>query len=109
MDAASLNLSDMGTMGKGFGGKDRQPGNQNTGNDTQTQKPSENTPSQMPGNQNPMGFPMPNGMEGRFPGQDWHREQANASASQEMAQWTVLTAAFVVMAAGLLFAFKFKR
>ena len=121
VDASSLNLSDMGTMGKGFGGKGQQPGMPGeqvpkADNGTPIQQPSENTPGQMPqipGNQNPMGFPegmeMPNGMEGRFPGQDGHREQANTNAPQEMAQWTLLIAAFVVMAAGLLFAFKFKR
>ena len=113
VDAASLNLSDMGTMGKGFGGKDRQPGNQNTGNDTQTQRPSDNAPGQMPGNQNPMGFPegmeTPEGMGGRFPGQDGHREQTDINGTQGMAQWTLLIIAFAVMAAGLLFAYKFRR
>ena len=113
VDAASLNLSDMGTMGKGFGGKDRQPGNQNTGNGTQPQKPAENAPGQMPGSQNPMGFPegmeTPEGMGGSFPGQDGHREQANTDASQGMAQWTLLIIAFAVMAAGLLFAYKFRQ
>ena len=116
VDVSSLNLSDMGTMGKGFGG--RQPDmsveqNQNAGSGTQTQETSENAPGQMPASQKPMGFPegmeMPEGMEGRFPGQDRSREQIDTGNTQGLTQWTLLIITIATMTAGLLFVFKFRR
>ena len=115
VDTSSLNLSDMGTMGKGFGGRGQQPGmpdrnSPNSGSDPQTQGPSSNAPSQMPqmpGDQNRKNFP--EGMEGRFSGQDGHREQTDTNDPQGITQWTLLIIAFVVTIIGLVFAFKFKR
>ena len=116
VDVSSLNLSDMGTMGKGFGG--RQPDmsveqNQNAGRGTQTQEPSENAPGQMPASQKPMGFPegmeMPKGVDGSFPGQDRSREQIDTGNTQGLTQWPLLIITIATMTAGLLFVFKFRR
>ncbi len=126
VDVSSLNLSDMGTMGKGFGGRGQQPGmadrnGPNNGSDAQTQKPSNNAPSQipqMPGDQNPMDFPegmeKQEGMEGRFPGQKGQnpgnspgREQRDDNAIQSSSQWITIILSIVVMISGLLFAKRF--
>ncbi len=121
VDASSLNLSDMGTMGKGFGGRGQQPDmpgmpEQSTGSDAQTKEPSGNAPAQMPQvptGQSQMefleGMKRPEGMGNRFPGQDGHREQTDTNDAQGMTQWTLLIIAFVVTATGLMFVFKFKR
>ena len=123
VDASSLNLSDMGTMGKGFGG--RQPDmsveqNQNAGSGTQTQEPSENAPGQMPASQKPMGFPegmeMPKGVDGSFPGQGGHnpgnfsvREQTDADTAQSDNLRLLVGISVAILVAGLLFVFKLRR
>ena len=121
IDASNLNLSAMGTMGGGFGGNGQRPGmpgeeNRDT-TDTNNQMP------QMPGGQMPGqfggqggmtppdGMEMPEGMENMFPGQGSNgfpgRGQTGA-AVQSNHQWGILVITVVILAAGLLFAWKFK-
>ena len=122
IDASNLNLSAMGTMGGGVGGNGQRPsmpGEENRDTtDTNNQMP------QMPGGQMPGqfggqggmtppdGMEMPEGMENMFPGQGSNgfpsRGQTGA-AVQSNHQWGILVITVVILAAGLLFAWKFKR
>ena len=129
VDASAITLSDMGTMNNGFGGgRGQMPGM--GGNRTKTSEVTspDNTGSgdmqmpQMPGfgGQGGMEFPegmeMPEGMENMFPGQDGSsqgsfpdRAQTGTTPTQGNNSWVLLIVAIVILAAGLLFAFKFKR
>ena len=64
----------------------------------------------------PEGIEMPEGMENVFPGQNGNsqggfpdRGQAGTSPTQGNNSWVLLIVTIVILAAGLLFAFKFKR
>lgn len=149
VDASMINLSAMGTMGGGFGGKDQRPGA--SGNDTPMpgtpDSAVENQMQQMPvdqggmqppgqgsmqppdgGNQQFPGFGgqggmtppsdmgMPEGMESMFPGQNGNsqeglpnRGQTGTAPTQGSNQWVWFAVTIVVLAAGLVFVFKFKR
>ena len=127
VNVSSLNLSDMGTMGKGFGGKGEQPGipgrnGPNNGNDAQTQGPSINAPNQMPqmlGDQNQMGFPegmeKQEGIEERFPGQDGRnlgnfpeRGPMDANTVESDNLWLLVSISAAILLAGMLFVVKFR-
>ena len=131
VDASSLTLSDMGTMGKGFGGRGQQSGmsgEDSKQNDSNATMPSgsESIPSvgtqmpQMSEGQGRMEFPgdmeIPEAMGNPFPGQDGRnqgsfpgREQTDTNAAQGGNRWILLIVTVVILAVGLLFAFKFKR
>ena len=64
----------------------------------------------------PEGMELPEGMENMFPGQNGNsqggfpdRGQTGATPTQGNNQWILLSVTIVILAAGLLFAFKFKR
>ena len=122
VDTSSLNLSDMGTMGKGSGGRDQWPGmvdqdiKNNHGN---TQIPGSTGSVSNDSNQMPR---MPEGMEqseemgNRFPGEEGHNQgnfsgggRTNANTTQKGNQWILLVITVVILAVGLLLACKFKR
>lgn len=161
VDASAINLSDMGTMGGGFGGKGQRPGmsednnkqnsvngqnanapdNTSSGNSQMPQMPggqmpglfgglgnTSNTGESADGNQQfpnfngqggmtpPEGMEIPEGMENMFPGQTGNsqggfpdRGQTGDAPTQGSNQWVLLVVTIVTLAAGLLFAFKFKR
>ncbi len=139
VDASSITLSDMGTMNRGFGGMGQRPGMSENSNNAQIPTMPDNASgsgsSQMPqmpgqfggfggqggmtppdGMEIPDGMEMPEGMENMFPGQNGNsqesfpdRGQANTAATQVSNQWIQLAITIVVLAAGLMFAFKFKR
>lgn len=122
VDASFLNLSDMGTMGKGSGDRGQRPGviNQDSKNNhSNIQIPSSTGSVSNDSNQTPR---MPEGMEmsegtgNRFPGQKGHNqgnflggEQVNTNTVQKANQWILLVITVVILAVGLLFASKFKR
>ena len=122
VDASFLNLSDMGTMGKGSGDRGQRPGviNQDSKNNhSNIQIPSSTGSVSNDSNQSPR---MPEGMEmsegtgNRFPGQKGHNqgnflggEQVNTNTVQKANQWILLVITVVILAVGLLFASKFKR
>ena len=134
VDASAITLSDMGTMnhGGGFGDKGQRPGlsgdNADTDN-TGMQIPSmpDNTSAsgnsqmpQMPGGQGgmtpPDGLEMPGGMENMFPGQNGtnqgnlpDRGPTGTTPDQGNHPWILIAVTIVILAAGLLFASKFKR
>ena len=134
VDASAITLSDMGTMnhGGGFGDKGQRPGlsgdNADTDN-TGMQIPSmpNNTSAsgnsqmpQMPGGQGgmtpPDGLEMPGGMENMFPGQNGtnqgnlpDRGPTGTTPDQGNHPWILIAVTIVILAAGLLFASKFKR
>lgn len=138
VDASVITLSDMGTMnhGGGFGDKGQRSGSSGDNADTDntgTQIPSmsDNTSGtdnatddnqQFPnfdgqgGMTPPEGMEMPEGMENMFPGQNGNsqsgfpnRGQTGDAPTQEANQWVLLVVTVAVLAAGLLFAFKYKR
>ena len=123
VDASNINLSAMGTMGGGFGGKGQKPGM--SGEDTaipdNTSKTGEPV-QQFPdftgqGNMTPPdGMGMPVGMENPFPGQNGSsqegfpgRDQTGSAPTQGGNQWILLVSTIIILVAGLLFVFKFKR
>jgi len=64
----------------------------------------------------PEGMEMPEGMGNMFPGQDGNsqgsipnRGQTGTASAQVNNQWVLIAVTIVILAAGLLFAFKFKR
>ena len=64
----------------------------------------------------PEGMELPEGMENMQPGQNWNaegsfpdKEQTSTGTAQGATQWIMLGIAVAILAAGLLFAFKFKR
>ena len=68
------------------------------------------------GMETPDGMKMPEGMENMFPGQNGtnqgnfpDRGQTGTASTQRNNQWITLTVTIVILAVGLLFAFKFKR
>ena len=68
------------------------------------------------GMETPDGMEMPEGMENMFPGQNGtnqgnfpDRGQTGTVPTQGNNQWITLTVTIVILAVGLLFAFKFKR
>ena len=150
VDASSINLSAMGTMGGGFGGKGQRPGmseeNQKDKNSSNNTSDRNNQMSQMPGGQMPgqlggfgntsnmdgsgsgnqqfpnfggqggmtppNGMEMPEGMENMFPDQGGSGFPNRGQSSNDSMQgngFGLLIASFAILAAGLLFVFKFKR
>ena len=110
------------------------PGQSDTANNTSTTDKTTNGSQQFPGfgGQGNMEFPagmelpdgmelsegmeMPEGMENMFPGQDGNsqgsfpnRDQTGTAPTQANNQWVLIAVTIVILAAGLLFAFKFKR
>lgn len=64
----------------------------------------------------PDGMGMPVGMENPFPGQNGSsqegfpgRDQTGSAPTQGGNQWILLVSTIIILAAGLLFVFKFKR
>ena len=113
----------MGTMGGGFGGKGQKPGM--SGEDTaipdNTSKTREQV-QQLPdftgqGNMTPPdGMGMPVRMENPFPGQNGSsqegfpgRDQTGSASTLGGNQRILLVSTIIILAAGLLFVFKFKR
>ena len=122
VDASFLNLSDMGTMGKGSGGRGQQPGmidQDSKNNHSNTQIPSStgsvsNDSNQMP--RMPEGMEMSEEIRNRFPGQKGHNQgnfpggdQVNTNTVQKGNQWILLVITVVILTVGLVFASKFKR
>ena len=133
VDASALNVSAMGTMGGGFGGGDRWS---DSTDGSSTQRPgssdgSESRPS-VPGGQGgnqqipgfggqggmtpPEGMEIPEGMESMFPNQSGSSQgrapgsgQAGSVTMPGSGQGLLLIVTVLMLAAGLLFAFKFKR
>ena len=114
VDASGLTLSDMGTMNNAMGAGMMQMEGESSDEQTRGEIPEESTQpssdetegtaSRMPEIQ------MPEGMEdmmgqGRVPG----TQQDGSGATQDSVQWILLVASVMVLAAGLLFAVKFKR
>lgn len=123
VDASNINLFAMGTMGVGFGGKGQKPGipGEDTAIPDNTSKTGEPV-QQFPdftgqGNMTPPdGMGMPVGMENPFPGQNGSsqegftgRDQTGSAPTQGGNQWILLVSTFIILVAGLLFVFKFKR
>ena len=148
VDASAISLSDMGTMGGGFGVKGQRPGMSGDDNKQNTTIPDNTSGSnsqlpQMPGQFGgfdntsntdetgdqrvpsfggqggmtpPEGMEIPEGMENMFPGQNGNsqsgfpdRGQTDSAPAQSNDPWVLLVVSVAVMAAGLLFAFKYKR
>ena len=135
VDASALDLSAMGTMGGSFGGGGQQsgmwegngamsqiPGLSGTGSGTSDAGDAAGGGQQFPGFDGqgnmtlPEGMEIPEGMENMFPGQTGssqgdfsNRGQTGAVLPQGGSQLILLAVTAVILAAGLLFAFKFKR
>ena len=112
------------------GGQDgmQMPGQNGTPNNTSSTDSTTDGNQQFPGFGNqggmtppdgmetPDGMEMPEGMENMFPGQNGtnqgnfpDRGQTGTASTQGDNQWILLAVTIVILAAGLLFAFKFKR
>lgn len=130
VDASAITLSDMGTMGGGFGGNAQMP--EIPQDTTENQRPAGKEDAQMPGQsgmQPPSGdqqqFPgfggqgtveMPEGMGNMFPGSNSNGQvnipgsgQATDAPTQGTGQWSLLLVTVLALAAGFVFVFKFKR
>lgn len=116
VDASAITLSDMGTMnhGDGFGDKGQRP--TVPGNSANTEDTNGGNP-QFPSFGRQGGFPenlqMPEGAETMFPenreSRIPSRGQSNMNAAQSSIPWKFLVATLVILAAGLLFVYKFNR
>ena len=116
VDASAITLSDMGTMnhGGGFGDKGQRP--TVPSNSANTEDTNGGNP-QFPSFGRQGGFPenlqMPEGAETMFPenreSRIPSRGQSNMNAAQSSIPWKFLVATLVILAAGLLFVYKFKR
>ena len=133
VDASAITLSYMGTMNHGgnrFDDKGQRPGRSksNTENSNNAQIPTmpDNTSgnngqmAQIPGGQGgitpPEGMEMPERMENIFHGQNGNSQdrvpnigQGGSAPTQGSSHWVLLVATLVILAAGLLVAFKYKR
>ena len=121
VDASEITLSDMGTMGGGFGGgRGQMPGNTSGNGNSQMQKlPGGQGEMRMPGQYGmtpPGGMEMPEEMENIFPGQSGSNEggisgrgQTGAVPAQGNHPWILMVITVVILAAGLLFVIRFKR
>lgn len=128
VDASSITLSDMGTMNHGSGGQSGGKG-QRPAASPNTQTPEESGSGSFvqlaAANEPPTGgqpFPNfggqggmtpPEGMENMFPGQNngnfsEQQPSKNPAASQN-SPWPLLIVTLVILALGLVFAFRFKR
>ena len=104
------------------------PGQSGTANNTSSTDETTGGSPQFPGfgGQGGMEFPegmempedmeLPEGIENMQPGQNWNaegsfpdKEQTSTGTAQGATQWIMLGIAVAILAAGLLFAFKFKR
>ena len=113
--------SPMPQMPAGQGGM-QMPGQNGTPNNTSGTDNATDDNQQFPnfdgqgGMTPPEGMEMPEGMENMFPGQNGNsqsgfpnRGQTGDAPTQEANQWVLLVVTVAVLAAGLLFAFKYKR
>ena len=113
--------SPMPQMPAGQGGM-QMPGQNGTPNNTSDTDNATDGNQQFPnfdgqgGMTPPEGMEMPEGMENMFPGQNGNsqsgfpnRGQTGDAPTQEANQWVLLVVTVAVLAAGLLFAFKYKR
>ena len=113
--------SPMPQMPAGQGGM-QMPGQNGTPNNTSGTDNATDGNQQFPnfdgqgGMTPPEGMEMPEGMENMFPGQNGNsqsgfpnRGQTGDAPTQEANQWVLLVVTVAVLAAGLLFAFKYKR
>ena len=113
--------SPMPQMPAGQGGM-QMPGQNGTPNNTSGTDNATDDNQQFPnfdgqgGMTPPEGMEMPEGMENMFPGQNGNsqsgfpnRGQTGDAPTQEANQWVLLVGTVAVLAAGLLFAFKYKR
>ena len=133
VDASAITLSYMGTMNHGgnrFDDKGQRPGrsesNSENSNNAQIPTMPDNTSgnngqmAQIPGGQGgitpPEGMEMPERMENIFHGQNGNSQdrvpnigQGGSAPTQGSSHWVLLAATLVILAAGLLVAFKYKR
>ena len=129
VDASGINLSDMGTMGGGFGGKGQRPvmSGEDSATGTNSQMPQmpggfanisdtgESGAQQFPDFGGQDGMTPPEGMENLFPGQNGSSQSGfpnrgqTGSAPAQSSQWILLLVTIAILDAGLLFAMKFKR
>ena len=132
-DNTAVGDAQMPQMPGGQGGMPM-PGQSDTANNTSSTDETTNGSQQFPGfgGQGNMEFPagmelpdgmelpegmeMPEGMGNMFPGQDGNsqgsfpnRGQTGTAPTQVNNQWVLIAVTIVILAAGLLFAFKFKR
>ena len=100
----------------GQGGMPQIPGQSGTvGNTSSTDETTGGSP-QFPGFGGQGGMELPEGMENMQPGQNGNsqggfpdRGQTGTAPTQGNNQWVLLAVTMVILVAGLLFAFKFKR
>ena len=130
VDASGIDLSDMGTMGGGFGGRGQRPGTAGEDNATGTDSQMPQMPGgfanisdtegsgaqQFPDFGGQGGMTPPEGTENLFPGQNGSgqsgfptRGQTGSAPTQGGSQLVLLAVTIAILGAGLLFAFQFKR
>ena len=124
VDASSLTLSDMGTMSHGSGGQSGSKGQrpnaqapEESRSDGFIQLSNTNEPptggQQFPGFGGQGGMTPPEGMENMRPGQNSgnipQQQPSKNPAESQNSPWFLLTVTLVILAAGLVFAFRFKR
>lgn len=124
VDASSLTLSDMGTMSHGSGGQSGSKGQrpnaqapEESRSDGFVQLSNTNEPptggQQFPGFGGQGGMTPPEGMENMRPGQNSgnipQQQPSKNPAESQNSPWFLLTVTLVILAAGLVFAFRFKR
>lgn len=100
----------------GQAGSQEMPGQSDAVDNTSSTDGTNDGSQQFPGFGGQGGMELPDGMENMFPGQNGNsqggfpdRGQTGATPTQGNDQWILLTVTIVILAAGLLFAFKFKR